>query len=68
MGRGGGGGGSGDAVTDAAESPEGSSGKKSPFWRLLDEARQEMGHHGMAAVCLLISSSMNLMAPTVLAR
>lgn len=42
--------------------------KSSTFVRLWKEARREKGHLAMAAVCLLVSSSANLMAPSILAR
>ena len=36
--------------------------------RLWKEAKREKGHLAMAAVCLMVSSSANLMAPSILAR
>lgn len=43
-------------------------GKSSTSVRLWKEARREKGYLAMAAVCLLVSSSANLMAPSILAR
>lgn len=40
----------------------------STFMRLWQEAKHEKGHLGMAGVCLLLSSSANLMAPTIMAK
>lgn len=51
---------------EAAEAAQPSS--KSTFWRLWSEAKHEKGHLGMAGVCLLISSSANLMAPAIMAK
>lgn len=42
--------------------------KPSTFRRLWEEAKHETGHLTMAGVCLLLSSSANLMAPTILAK
>ena len=42
--------------------------KRSTFRRLWEEAKHETGHLAMAGVCLLLSSSANLMAPTILAK
>eukprot|EP00903_Cladosiphon_okamuranus_P017844 g16422.t1 len=42
--------------------------KSSTFWRLWSEAKHEKGHLAMAAVCLLGSSSANLMAPAIMAK
>lgn len=42
--------------------------KPSTFLRLWEEAKHEKGHLAMAGVCLLLSSSANLMAPTILAK
>lgn len=40
----------------------------STFRRLWEEAKHETGHLAMAGVCLLLSSSANLMAPAILAK
>lgn len=40
----------------------------STFWRLWSEAKQEKGHLAVAGVCLLASSSANLMAPAIMAK
>lgn len=68
----GGGGGSGGTESEKAGSDGGGSNaggrKHSTFKRLWKEAKHERGHLTMAAVCLLISSSMNLLAPTVVAK
>lgn len=42
--------------------------KPSTFFRLWQEAKHEKGYLGMASVCLLLSSSANLMAPTIMAK
>lgn len=43
---------------------------KSPstFWRLWSEAKHEKGNLALAGVCLLASSSANLMAPAIMAK
>ncbi|CAM9217576.1 unnamed protein product [Pylaiella littoralis] len=41
---------------------------QSTFWRLWAEAKQEKGHLAVAGVCLLASSSANLMAPAIMAK
>lgn len=42
--------------------------KPSTFRRLWEEAKHETGHLAMAGVCLLLSSSANLMAPAIMAK
>lgn len=42
--------------------------RPSTFWRLWAEAKQEKGHLTLAGVCLLASSSANLVAPAILAK
>lgn len=42
--------------------------RKSTFWRLWKEAKHEKGYLTMAGVCLVVSSSTNLMAPTIMAK
>lgn len=42
--------------------------KKSTFRRLWKEAKHEKGYLTMAGVCLVLSSSTNLMAPTIMAK
>lgn len=70
--RGGVGGGVSAGELDSPELRDHKSSKKeeksSTFVRLWKEARREKGHLAMAAVCLLVSSSANLMAPSILAR
>lgn len=74
------GGGGGDAVGVSdkididdcnGETTAGAAAKaKSPstFWRLWSEAKHEKGHLALAGVCLLASSSANLMAPAIMAK
>lgn len=54
------------AVAMAAKAAKAPS--KSTFRRLWSEARHEKGHLAMAGVCLLASSSANLMAPAIMAK
>lgn len=42
--------------------------KKSTFRRLWKEAKHEKGYLSLAGVCLVLSSSTNLMAPTIMAK
>ncbi|CAM9261689.1 unnamed protein product [Ectocarpus sp. 12 AP-2014] len=41
---------------------------QSTFWRLWSEAKHERGHLAAAGVCLMASSSANLMAPAIMAK
>lgn len=52
------------AAAAAAAKPS----SKSTFWRLWSEAKHEKGHLAAAGVCLLASSSANLMAPAIMAK
>lgn len=62
-----GGGGAGEDAKAAGEISRAK--KKGPtFGRLWAEAKQESGHLAMATTCLLVSSSMNLLAPSIMAR
>lgn len=55
-------------AAEAGASKSKPSSKSSTFWRLWSEAKHEKGHLAMAAVCLLGSSSANLMAPAIMAK
>lgn len=70
----GGGGGGGRVASDKDKGDSARAGgdkskwKSSTLERLWQEAKHEKGYLGMAGVCLLVSSSMNLLAPTVIAK
>lgn len=66
--RGGGGGAGGAATKEGASGAIGRQKRSSTFWRLWKEAKKEKGHLALASVCLLLSSSMNLLAPTIVAK
>ncbi|CAB1104935.1 ABC [Ectocarpus sp. CCAP 1310/34] len=60
------GGGSGVDSSLRMEKPDGK--PQSTFWRLWSEAKHERGHLAAAGVCLMASSSANLMAPAIMAK
>lgn len=66
------GGGVGGAGGDGSGKTMAGAGEKakppSTFRRLWSEAKHEKGHLALAGVCLLASSSANLMAPAIMAK
>jgi len=59
----------GDSIDDSVGVGKAKCAKSpSTFWRLWAEAKSEKGHLALAGVCLLASSSANLMAPAIMAK